>query len=129
MVACDLLISPKFFDVLSQFRMLDYQDFESIILLKDEKIIYNWLHFYGPNIIEYINFKDSAFIETEWTFPKCPIEIKSFEHYLSLKEKTLQAPLVLELIRLYLKNISIWIYFLYFLLIQQYTCQKEWLLI
>ena len=85
--ACDLLISPKFFDVLSQFRMLDYQDFESIILLKDEKIIYNWLHFYGPNIIEYINFKDSAFIETEWTFPKCPIEIKSFEHYLSLKEK------------------------------------------
>ena len=36
---------------------------------------------------EYINFKDSAFIETEWTFPKCPIEIKSFEHYLSLKEK------------------------------------------
>lgn len=85
--ACDLLISPKFFNVLLQFRMLDYQDIKSTIFLRNEEIAYNWLHFYGLNIVKYINFEDSAFIETEWTFPKCPIEIKSFEHYLSLKEK------------------------------------------
>ena len=33
------------------------------------------------------NLTGNIFTETEWTFPKLPIKIDSFDHYLSLKKK------------------------------------------
>ena len=33
------------------------------------------------------NFTRNIFTETEWTLPKLPIKIESFDHYLSLKKK------------------------------------------
>ena len=83
---CDLLISPKFLNILSRFQVIEYQILKSTVLSNNGEAVYNLLDFYGLSIVEYINFEDSNFIETEWTFSKSPIEITSFEQYLSLKE-------------------------------------------
>ena len=81
----DLLVSSRLLEIFKHHRILSYNDIPSIVTSKGEVREYHWIHFYGPNMVKLIDFPKSIFVETEWTFPKGPIKIESFEHYLALK--------------------------------------------
>lgn len=83
----DLLISEKFKNVISDCNIMQHQYFDATVNTKKGPQTYFLLHLCQPNLVNYIDYKNTVFYETEWCFYKCPISIDSYEHYISLKSK------------------------------------------
>ncbi|MBO4332553.1 MAG: hypothetical protein J5875_05245 [Paludibacteraceae bacterium] len=83
----DLLISEKLKNMISDCDIMQHQYFDAIVNTKKGPQTYFLLHLCQPNLVNYIDYKNTIFYETEWGFYKCPISIDSYEHYLNLKSK------------------------------------------
>lgn len=83
----DLLISEKFKNTIADLNIMQHQYFNATVNTKKGPQAYYLLHLCQPDLVNYIDYKNTVFYETEWCFYKCPISIDSYEHFLSLKDK------------------------------------------
>ena len=81
------LISPKIKELFDKFSLMRHQYFDATVQTKDGVFQYYWLHLSDPDLTKKIDYKNSVFYETEWTFKKGKIALDSYENYQKLKSK------------------------------------------
>ena len=81
------LVNSKVRDILGDFNLMKHQYYMASVSLPKtgETLPYYWLHFSQPELTKQINYENSTFYETEWTFRENLIKINSYEHYQELK--------------------------------------------
>lgn len=91
------LISPKVRKVLNYFRLMRHQYFSAPVRTKDGLHNYSWLHLCDPELTHQIDFAESVFFRTEFTFREEQIQIDSLDHYQELKSQDKTAAFGVEL--------------------------------
>ncbi|WP_266205310.1 hypothetical protein [Pontibacter kalidii] len=91
------LISPKVKKVLNNFRLMRHQYFSAPVKTKDGSHNYSWLHLCDLELTHQINFAESVFFRTEFTFREEQIKLDSFDHYQELKSQDKTAAFGVEL--------------------------------
>jgi len=81
------LINEKFKCILDDCNIMRHQYFNAKITNKENELNYYWLHLTQPELSKRLDYVNSIFYRTEWTFREEPIEINSYEHYTELKSK------------------------------------------
>ena len=74
-----------------------HQYFSAAVQTKQGMQNYSWLHLCDPELTHQINFAESVFFRTEYTFREEQISIDSFDHYQELKNQDKTAAFGVEL--------------------------------
>ncbi len=98
------LISQKVREVLDNFHLMGHQYFSAVVQTKNDMHHYYWLHLCEPVLAHQINYEESVFFRTEYTFREEKIQINSFEHYQELKNQDKTAAFGVELDEIVLSN-------------------------
>jgi|SRR5690606_22365631 len=99
------LINLKIKKIFDEFNIMRHQYFDVSVEAKNGEILnYFWLHLTEPQLTEKLDFNKTIFFETEFTFRKQPILLKSYNHYKDLKEKDLEASFGVELEKIALSD-------------------------
>lgn len=98
----DLVVSTKFYSIVSNFMTSKIQVFESLIHKKNENFRYKWLHFVY-NLESFVNYQKSKFSHPKKIFKKEVEAIKSQED-LHFFRKTIDKHYLLESQKLYIKH-------------------------
>ena len=76
-----LLISERFREVLSPFRLMDHRLYEAPLVSQSEPLIYYWLHLPSRQALHWVDFSRSTFWVVEAGFRDRPIRLNSLEEY------------------------------------------------
>ena len=83
----DFLINEKFKSIISNCKIMKHQFFDASIKTKKGVLSYSLLHLSQTDLVNYIDYGNSLFSETEWTFEKCPLKLSSYEDFTLLQSK------------------------------------------
>lgn len=99
------LINLKMKKIFDEFNIMRHQYFDASVEAKNGEILnYFWLHLTEPQLTEKLDFNKTIFFETEFTFRKQTILLKSYNHYKDLKEKDSEASFGVELEKIALSD-------------------------
>jgi hypothetical protein len=76
-----LLVSERFREVLSPFRLMDHRLYETPLVSRSEPLTYYWLHLPSRRALHWIDFPRSTFWVTEASLRDHPIQFDSLEEY------------------------------------------------
>ena len=96
----DLLISDRFKNAIHDCNIMRHQYFNVIVNTKEGPQTYYLLHLCQPDLVNFIDYRNTSFYENEWAFYKGPISIDSYEHYLNLKSKDTEGSLLVGIEKL-----------------------------
>ena len=93
------LVNRKVKDILVDFNLMTHTYYTASVSLPKtgETLPYYWLHFSQPELTKQLDYQNSIFYETEWTFRENVIKINSYEHYQELKSYDKKAKFGVEI--------------------------------
>ena len=100
------LINSKVKDILNLFNLMNHKYYDARIKIpkSGQTLNYYWLHLSQPLLTLQLDYDKSVFYETEWTFRKELIQLKSFDHYKELKSKDKEAKFGVKLDQIYVSR-------------------------
>jgi hypothetical protein len=83
--ASGFFISQKAKDIFDQFKLMQHKYYPTKV--KGWDMPYYWLHCSEPKLTHLIDYNESTFFETKWTFKENPIKLTSYNEYEQLKKE------------------------------------------
>lgn len=99
-----LIINEKVKNILLKFNLMNFKLYNAKVKLNGKFEQYFYIHFFDLNLTKQIDYENSKFYETNWTFKENEIVIKSFENYLELKVLDNEAKFGVEINEIFVKE-------------------------
>jgi hypothetical protein len=102
--ASGFLINEKLKNILESFKLIRHKFYLASVKAKAENFDFYWLHLSEPEITKSLDYQNSTFFRTEYTFREEPIELHSLEDYNKIKSQDNDASFGVELDKIVVSN-------------------------
>jgi galactitol-specific phosphotransferase system IIB component len=93
------IVNEKVKDILSKYNCITHKHYDVKVIEPKTAAVhhYFYIHLCNPDLSKFIDYEQSVFYETKYTFREELIKIKSYQHYADLKAQDTEAQFGVEL--------------------------------